>query len=320
MNSRSAGTGCPTRTLPRSRSGWSARRGGSGPTSPTRSSWPSATTDRSGPPAGWWPRLAGPTAPATAGCTGRGSPSRGCGSSSTGGRGPEVRSHPTELFCAWLAWSRYRVVLPTLDRTFETLVASIDQTLRRFGGTPTYGLTENVPRNIFGQAVGGRPPEAPEGLVDRGHQGLEGPVERREHHPVPGPGEPSAEQLGGVGPDLRAPAPSRTGTTSPARGSTAGTPGGGRRGRSGEPRPPPGGWSAPIRRSRGPGASRGRRRPGPSPSSAPPTPRSWQGTDRTAGPCGPGVRSPRPPLAPPRTDPPCGATPRRARRRSATTR
>ena len=59
------------------------------------------------------------------------------------GQGPEVRSHPTELFCAWLAWSRYRVVLPTLDRTFETLVASIDQTLRRFGGTPTYGLTDN---------------------------------------------------------------------------------------------------------------------------------------------------------------------------------
>jgi transposase len=58
-------------------------------------------------------------------------------------QGPEVRSRPTELFCAWLAWSRYRVVLPALDRTFETLVGSIDQTLRGFGGAPTYGLTDN---------------------------------------------------------------------------------------------------------------------------------------------------------------------------------
>jgi len=46
-------------------------------------------------------------------------------------------------------------VLPTLDRTFETLVASIDQTLRHFGGTPTYGLTENVPRHIFGVLLPG---------------------------------------------------------------------------------------------------------------------------------------------------------------------
>jgi transposase len=59
------------------------------------------------------------------------------------GAGPVVRRQETLLFCAWLAWSRFRVVLPTLDRSFETLVACLDATLRRFGGAPTYGLTDN---------------------------------------------------------------------------------------------------------------------------------------------------------------------------------
>lgn len=59
------------------------------------------------------------------------------------GAGPTVRSAETHLFCAWLAWSRFRVVLPTLDKAFPTLALSIDATLRRFGGAPTYGLTDN---------------------------------------------------------------------------------------------------------------------------------------------------------------------------------
>lgn len=59
------------------------------------------------------------------------------------GAGPTVRRKQTLLFCAWLSWSRYRVVLPTLDRSFETLVLCLDATLRRFGGVPTYGLTDN---------------------------------------------------------------------------------------------------------------------------------------------------------------------------------
>jgi hypothetical protein len=48
------------------------------------------------------------------------------------------------LFCAWLAWSRYRLVIPTFDQTLGTLVACIDQTLRRLGGAPTYLLTDNA--------------------------------------------------------------------------------------------------------------------------------------------------------------------------------
>jgi len=57
--------------------------------------------------------------------------------------GPDGRSRPTLLFCAWLAWSRFRVVIPTWDRRLGTLMTCLDTTLRRLGGAPTYGLTDN---------------------------------------------------------------------------------------------------------------------------------------------------------------------------------
>lgn len=59
------------------------------------------------------------------------------------GDGPVVAGAKTWLFCAWLSWSRYRVVLPILDKTLPTVIACIDATLRRFGGCPTYALTDN---------------------------------------------------------------------------------------------------------------------------------------------------------------------------------
>jgi hypothetical protein len=59
------------------------------------------------------------------------------------GDGPLVAGVRTWLFCAWLAWSRSRVVLPVLDKSLPTVVASIDVALRRFGGCPTYALTDN---------------------------------------------------------------------------------------------------------------------------------------------------------------------------------
>ena len=45
--------------------------------------------------------------------------------------------------CAWLAWSRFRVVLPIWDKALPSVVACLDAALRRFGGVPTYGLTDN---------------------------------------------------------------------------------------------------------------------------------------------------------------------------------
>jgi transposase len=59
------------------------------------------------------------------------------------GDGPRIEGRKTCLFCVWLAWSRYRVVIPTWDRTAGTLAACIDATLRRLGGAPTYLLTDN---------------------------------------------------------------------------------------------------------------------------------------------------------------------------------
>jgi transposase len=59
------------------------------------------------------------------------------------GAGPRIWGRETNLWCAWLAWSRYRVIIPTWDKTLATLVACIDATLRELGGVPTYALTDN---------------------------------------------------------------------------------------------------------------------------------------------------------------------------------
>jgi transposase len=60
------------------------------------------------------------------------------------GAGPTISGRRTSLFCAWLSWSRFRVVLPTWDQTMGSLVACLDATLRRIGGAPTYVLTDNA--------------------------------------------------------------------------------------------------------------------------------------------------------------------------------
>ncbi len=59
------------------------------------------------------------------------------------GEGPEVAGTRAVLFCAWLAWSRFRVVVPLLDKTLPSVVIGLDRTLRLVGGVPTYALTDN---------------------------------------------------------------------------------------------------------------------------------------------------------------------------------
>jgi transposase len=59
------------------------------------------------------------------------------------GDGPVVEGRSTVLFCAWLAWSRYRVVLALRDRSMASIVMALDRALRAFGGAPTYALTDN---------------------------------------------------------------------------------------------------------------------------------------------------------------------------------
>ena len=59
------------------------------------------------------------------------------------GDGPVIDGVKTTLVCAWLAWSRFRVVLAIRDKTSPSVMAALDVTLRRIGGSPTYVLTDN---------------------------------------------------------------------------------------------------------------------------------------------------------------------------------
>jgi transposase len=70
------------------------------------------------------------------------------------GDGPTVAGRSTVLFCAWLAWSRFRVVLPLWDRTMASVVMGLDRALRCFGGAPTYALTDNERTVSIGHVCG----------------------------------------------------------------------------------------------------------------------------------------------------------------------
>lgn len=59
------------------------------------------------------------------------------------GDGPVVAGRRAVLFCAWLAWSRFRVVVPLRDKTLPSVVIGLDRTLRYLGAVPTYALTDN---------------------------------------------------------------------------------------------------------------------------------------------------------------------------------
>jgi hypothetical protein len=59
------------------------------------------------------------------------------------GDGPVVDGVKTVLFVAWLAWSRFRVVIALRDRTQPSVIAALDRTFRMLGGAPTYVLTDN---------------------------------------------------------------------------------------------------------------------------------------------------------------------------------
>jgi Mu transposase, C-terminal domain len=59
------------------------------------------------------------------------------------GEGPRIEGRRTVLFCAWLPWSRFRIVLPLVDRTLPSVISAWDRTFRLVGGAPTYLLTDN---------------------------------------------------------------------------------------------------------------------------------------------------------------------------------
>lgn len=59
------------------------------------------------------------------------------------GDGPIVDGVKVVLFVAWLAFSRFRVVIPIRDKTIPSVFAALDRTFRVLGGAPTYVLTDN---------------------------------------------------------------------------------------------------------------------------------------------------------------------------------
>jgi len=87
------------------------------------------------------------------------------------GDGPRIGGASTILFCFWLAWCRFRVVVPLLDKTGPSVFAAIDTALRggdwsgtRSGNTELGGKTlgivgvGNVGRRVakFAGAIGMR--------------------------------------------------------------------------------------------------------------------------------------------------------------------
>lgn len=59
------------------------------------------------------------------------------------GDGPVIGGAKTVLFVAWLAWSRFRVVIALRDRTAGSVFAALDRAFRLLEGAPTYVLTDN---------------------------------------------------------------------------------------------------------------------------------------------------------------------------------
>ena len=155
------------------------------------------------------------------------------------GDGPRIGGRKTQLFCAWLAWSRFRVVIPAWDQQLGTLTWCLDQALRAAGGAPTYLLTDN-PKTVTMDHVAGIPVRHPEMVALGRHYGctvetcvpfdpeskggVEATVKIAKADLVPGGREPAAG-LSAASPSWRRPA------ASSATGSTAGCTGRPRRSR-----------------------------------------------------------------------------------------
>ncbi|WP_308221062.1 IS21 family transposase [Gordonia sp. ABSL49_1] len=70
------------------------------------------------------------------------------------GDGPLVDGRKVVLLVAWLAWCRYRVVIPLRDRTAPSVFAGLDRVFRILGGAPTYVLTDNEKTVTTGHVAG----------------------------------------------------------------------------------------------------------------------------------------------------------------------
>ena len=86
------------------------------------------------------------------------------------GEGPRIGGRRTQLFCCWLAWSRFRVVLPSWDQSAGSLTACLDRALRIIGGAPAYLLTDNA-KTVTIEHVAGIPVRHPDMVALGRHYG-----------------------------------------------------------------------------------------------------------------------------------------------------
>ena len=88
------------------------------------------------------------------------------------GAGPVIAGRVTNLFCAWLAWSRFRSGGAVLGSArLATVISSLDRAMQAFGGAPTYWLTDNE-RTVTIEHVAGVPVRHPEMVAVSGHYGV----------------------------------------------------------------------------------------------------------------------------------------------------
>ncbi|MBP1135633.1 hypothetical protein JOE31_001865 [Arthrobacter sp. PvP023] len=71
------------------------------------------------------------------------------------GDGPRIGGVKTILFVAWLAFSRFRIVIPLRDRTAPSVFAALDRCFRILGGAPTYVLPDNEKTVTTAHVAGG---------------------------------------------------------------------------------------------------------------------------------------------------------------------
>jgi hypothetical protein len=87
------------------------------------------------------------------------------------GDGPVVNGAATVLFCFWLAWCRFRVVIPILGKTQASVQAACDAAFRRIGGVPAYLLTGNE-KTVTVEHVAGIPVRNPAAVEFGRHYGV----------------------------------------------------------------------------------------------------------------------------------------------------
>jgi transposase len=88
------------------------------------------------------------------------------------GDGPVIEGVKTVLFVAWLAWSRFRIVIPMRDRTAPSVFAALDRSFRLLGGAPTYVLTDNE-KTVTTMHVAGVPVRNQQTLAFGKHYSIE---------------------------------------------------------------------------------------------------------------------------------------------------